>query len=181
MDFEKLLSNFQYAELRIEKSVESSVNIKDGEIKHSSGSSYGISVRVLENGSWGFASGNSEIDVLLDRAKRLAKLSTGEIKLTVPKAEKKQISVKHEFAEPEEKIKALLEGSKAMESVSSRMLGCTDLKSKVEFYNSAGAEITQEIGYTYLSCSSVAKENGIIQRGSEQELGQELVLMKLIQ
>ncbi|MBU0527068.1 TldD/PmbA family protein [Candidatus Micrarchaeota archaeon] len=169
MDFEKLLSNFHYAELRIEKSVESSVNIKDGEIKHSSGSSYGISVRVLENGSWGFASGNSGINVLLDRAKRLAKLSTGEIKLTVPKAEKKQISVKHEFAEPEEKIKALLEGSKAMEGVSSRMLGCTDLKSKVEFYNSAGAEITQELGYTYLSCSSVAKENGIIQRGSERD------------
>jgi len=168
-----MLSNFQYAELRIEKSVESSVNIKDGEIKHSSGSSYGISVRVLENGSWGFASGNTEIEILLDRAMRLAKLSSGEIRLSVPKPEKKQISVKHEFVDPEEKIKALLEGSKAMEKVSSRMLGCTDMTSKTEFYNSEGAEIIQETGYTYLSCSSVAKEDGVIQRGSERTWSRE--------
>ena len=80
MEYEKILSNCKYAELRIEKQKEALVKITNDEVRHSSGSSGGSCVRVLEGGAWGFASTNKPltkelVKEMLENAKRLAKLS----------------------------------------------------------------------------------------------------------
>jgi TldD protein len=170
MDYQRLLSRYTYAEVRIEKSFDSSISIKDEEVKHSSGNSEGISVRVLEKGSWGFASSsrNEDIEGLLKKAESLARLGKGSIGLDIPKAEKRGISKPVEASDTEEQVKFLLEASREMKAkrISSRNISCTDSRDRVEFHNSEGAEIIQETGFTYLSCSSIAREGDLIQRGA---------------
>ncbi len=173
MEYEKLLSRYQYAELRIQTSRESLVSLKDDEVRHSIGSKSGIGVRVLEEGSWGFASDSgaaADIGRLLERAQRLARLSKGKIKLSGPPSDKRQKAASIEPPDSEAQIKALLEGSAAMkaEGVKSRLLACTDSMERKEFYNSLGAVVVQETGYTYLSCSAIARSGDLIQRGSER-------------
>ena len=171
MEWERILSNYKYAELRLESAEESVVQIKDEEVRHSYGRSSGISVRVLEEGSWGFASGTgTEAEKLLERASRLARLARGKIAPKERGALKAGIDEKTVIAEPEEKIKALLEASKEMktEGISSRTISCTDVSLRKEFYSSVGSSIIQDTGYTYLSCSAVSRSGDNIQRGSER-------------
>ncbi len=170
MEYERLLSRYDYAELRLERCTESYIQVKDDEVKHSSGTSHGMSVRVMEDGSWGFASGTEDIEALLERARRLAGLAKGRIRLRLPRPEKKEIRERTDIVEADLQVKELLEGSKAMKEkgITSRILSCSDMCTVTEFYNSEGAGIIQEAGHTYLSCSSIARSDGIIQRGSER-------------
>jgi TldD protein len=173
MDYEKLLSACQYAELRMEKSREASISVRDGEVRNSSGYKSGMSVRVLQDGSWGFASdssGEADIRRMLEKALRLSRLSKGKAKLAEPESLKKEAVRKTEPVDGETKVKGLLEGSKAMEGerITSRTLSFSESSVRKEFYNSHGAEIIQETGYAYLSCSAVARSGDVIQRGSER-------------
>jgi len=172
MDYEALLSRFDYADIRVERLQQSSIKISDGEIKQSAGSIAGIGVRVLEGGSWGFASGDLSQDPagLLKRAERLAKLRAGKIKLSLPKATKKNINDRFDFADPETRLKALAESSKDMEGkrIASKTISCSDSRRITEFYSSHGSRIIQDGGYTYLLCSCVARTGDNIQRGTER-------------
>ncbi|MBU0532565.1 TldD/PmbA family protein [Candidatus Micrarchaeota archaeon] len=174
MEYERILSKYGYAELRIERSEESFVRIKDEEIKHLAGLSEGMSVRVLKNGSWGFASSNvvnrKKLEDLLKKAERLTELRKGSIELKLPKPEKKRIKEKTEAVDSEEKVKRLVNASKKMKekNIISRMVVCNDVVITKEFYSSLGADINQEIAYTYLSCLAIAKSAETIQRGSER-------------
>jgi len=171
MEIGRILSKFQYADARIERSIDSVIRITNDEVKESAGSTSGIGVRVLENGSWGFASSNSanaDVEALLKKAQRLAGLSKGKIKLALPKIEKKNKKDRVETVSSEEQVKTLIETAKAMEDrqVASRNLSCMDARVAKEFYNSEGSEITQETGYSYLSCSCIARDGMNIQRGA---------------
>jgi len=172
MEYERLLSRYGYAELRIERSSESFISIKDSEVRHSSGTVSGVSVRVLEGGSWGFAAGNhgEPIDDLLKRAARLAKLGKGKIALSLPEPVKKTIKDRLEPVDGSEQVKDLVEAAGAMraDKVTSRTIACTDSVVREEFHSSQGAEIIQESGYTYLSCSCIAKSGAVMQRGSDR-------------
>ncbi|MBD3210112.1 TldD/PmbA family protein [Candidatus Micrarchaeota archaeon] len=172
MEYEKILGKYDYAELRIESSKESCTRIKDGEVKNSTGNSYGMSVRVLSNGSWGFASSNNRADLekLLNKAERLSRLSGGTIKLRPPNPEKKRICKNVQIADSGEKVKRLADASKGMEagSITSRMLSCTDSVVTKEFCSSLGADILQEYAYAFLQCTAIARSGEIIERGSDR-------------
>ncbi|MBN1170128.1 TldD/PmbA family protein [Candidatus Micrarchaeota archaeon] len=163
------LSKYDYAEVRIEESSESITSIKNDEVSHSSGKTEGRCARVLENGSWGFASGTGDVNILLDRAQRLARLSKGKIRIEPP-GHRKEIVGRFEHGDSEGQIKALLEAAREMkgDAITSQIINYTEIALKTGFYNSHGARIIQESGYGYLSCSAIAKSNGIIQRGSER-------------
>lgn len=168
MEYERILSKYQYAELRIDNSANSVISMRDDELTHSVGTSYGVSARVFENGSWGFASGNNEpIEELLKMAQKLALLGKGRIKFDIPKQEKNTIEDKIKITDPEEQVSIILKSSKQMkaEKISSRNITCIDSTNKGEFYNSHGTEILQKTGYSYLSCTCIAKEGNNIQRG----------------
>ncbi len=164
------LEDYDYAEVRIEKSYESIVSIKNSEVNHTTGNNEGMAVRVLLDGSWGFASGTGPREELLKKAERLARLEKGKCRIEPPKPVKKEIVEKFIEADPEEQVRDLLAGSKLMDAkgITARIISCTDIITRSEFYNSQGAEIIQETGYAYLSCSSVSKSPMTIQRGSER-------------
>lgn len=168
MELWRILSRYEYADARIEKSSESLVRITDDEVRQTAGFSEGTGVRVLENGSWGFASGNEDIEKLLKKAQKLAVLGKGKIKLTIPKSGKKELKDKADIIPAEEQVKRLLEASKDMKGkqVASRSIICSDGVTTKKFCNSEGAEIIQQNSYTYLSCSCIARDGENIQRGS---------------
>jgi len=171
MEYAKLLSECEYADLRIGKWLGSTVKISDDEIKQSAGSIKGIGIRVFENGSWGFASGDADSDIkkLLEAAKKLAKMGSGKIRIKEPKPIKKRITDKVKTTDVEEQIGSLIEFSKKMkdEKVVSRQISCSDAVVTDEFYSSSGSEITQTIGFTYLSCTCIGK-GANLQRASER-------------
>ncbi len=173
MEYQRILSNFDYAELRLEKSSSSYFGIKDDEVKHSSGSVEGVSVRVLANGSWGFASatkGRKSVEDLLKEAIKLSNLGKGKISLAQMQAQRKDVRSAITPVDTDDQVKALLDASKGMKAdkVSSRILSCTDSVTRKEFYNSEGLEITQDTGYTYLSCSCVSRSGDVMQRGASR-------------
>jgi TldD protein len=172
VDYERLLSRYAYAELRIERSMESFVSIKDDEVKHTSGSVHGVSVRVLEEGSWGFAASSREarIEDLLEKARKMARLGKGKIAIDIPPAVKKEIKEKTDPVDDDQQVKSLAEAAREMKAqkVTSRTIACTDSVVREEFHNSHGTEIIQESGYTYLSCSCIARSGELMQRGSER-------------
>jgi TldD protein len=173
VDIAQLLSRYQYAELRRERGSGSTVGIKDGEVKVASGTAEGVSVRVLMAGSWGFASasaGRKSVEELLHEAEKLAMLGSGGIAVGEPETGKKEKTQKVEPAGAEEQVKALLEAADRMKggSVTSRVVSCTDVRTRREFFNSHGAEVVTETGYTYLSCSCIARSGDSIQRGSSR-------------
>jgi len=170
-EYEKLLSAYNYAELRIVSGSESYVNIKDDEVRHSAGSYYGASVRVLEAGSWGFASSSKEgIEALLTKARKLATLNSGKIELSLPPAERKHVMERIKPYDEETQVKDLAGLSKDMkaENVTSRIVSFMEGSAVKEFYSSHGSAITQETGYSFLSCSCIAREGNVIQRGSSR-------------
>ncbi|MFH1785008.1 MAG: TldD/PmbA family protein [Candidatus Micrarchaeota archaeon] len=171
--YDKILAKYQYAEVRIERNTDSVISIKDDEIKQSCGFSEGIGVRVLENGSWGFASSNrlKDIEKLLENAQKLARLKEGRIKLKNPPVENKTIKEKVGVIDGEQQVKLLLEASKFMNDdlVTSKTVYSTEYNTKKEFYNSQGSEIIQETGYNYSSCTAIAKKGTQIQRGAERD------------
>jgi len=156
----------------MERSSDSLITIKDEEVKRSSGFSHGVSVRVLENGSWGFASSSSgeSIDSLLAKAHRLARLGKGRIKPAVLPDAVKEVKGRAQQVDGETQVKMLLEASKGMRApnVTSRNARCSDSSARSEFYNSNGAEIIQESFFTYVSCGCIARSGSLIQRGADR-------------
>jgi TldD protein len=57
-----------------------------------------------------------------------------------------------------------MKGSK----ITSRNVSCSDAIIRKEFYNSRGSEIVQENAYTFLSCSCIAKDGPVMQKGSDR-------------
>ncbi|MDO8554932.1 MAG: TldD/PmbA family protein [Candidatus Micrarchaeota archaeon] len=171
--FQKLLSNYKYADLRIENERETNTKISDEEVKTYSGSSFGISVRVFANNSWGFASSNSssaDVASLLKHAESLAQLQKGNIKIQLQKPVK--ITVKTSYSETpyEIQVSQLNDAKKNMngKNITNKIASSSTRILKKEFFNSEGSEIFEEMSHTYISYVAVAKDGELIQRGHER-------------
>ncbi len=173
VSIEKLLSGYSYAEIRINRGINTNIKIADDEVKVSSGSYEGMSARVLENGSWGFASSNNMNDAgeLLKKARKIALLEKGRI--SINKMPGRSINIKNRMtvANPENEVSELMDAMKSIsgKNIIARLISCNDVVIKKRFINSEGTDITQDVPYTYLSCSAVAKANGVIQKGYETD------------
>ena len=173
MEFSSLLSQYPYADIRIHHGTDTSIKINNNEVTVVSGNFYGMSVRVLKNGSWGFASSNMTIspELLLEKANRLASLQDGSITLQETKQDKKTIENKIKFLSIEDKITSLFDAKKEMNGkyLIGTTISCSDTFVTKELYSSEGVELIQESSYTYLSCSGIAKSGELIQRGYETQ------------
>lgn len=170
--FESLFSLYQYADIRKYTGTDSAIKINNGEVTPSFGHFYGVSARVLVNGSWGFASSNDahcSIPKLLEQAARLAALEKGSIALDEKKVEKKEVITHFKETSLEDKIHLLLDAKKEItgKHVIGTSIGCTDTVVTKEFYSSEGSELTQKLNYTYISYSAIAKNAKTLQRGYE--------------
>ena len=170
---QRLLFNYGYADARIENQCETTTKISDEEVKTYSGSSFGISVRVLANNSWGFASSNSataDVSLLLKHAERLAMLQKGNISLNEQKMVKKSVKTNYVETPQELQISQLNDAKKNLDgnNITNKTVSSSDRVLKKEFYNSECSEIIQEINHTYISYAAIAKDGDLIQRGSER-------------
>ncbi len=172
MEYVRLLSKYDYADLRIESGNKTTITLKDEEIKLHSGNFFGMSVRILKDGAWGFASSNqhsTKVEELLRKAESLASLERSTSSVFEAPQVKKHIKTKQDSLAQEEKVASLIEAKKHMKenNIISTALSCSDSYVSSEFYNSEGSEIIQEYCYTYLSCLAVARDATTIQRGVE--------------
>ena len=172
MEFSRLLTKYDYADLRIERGNESNINLKDKEVKVYTGNFFGISVRVLKDGAWGFASSNSptaSAEELLKKAEVLSTVRKSTSSISEIKPYKKRTKDTYEITDAEAQATELLEAKKLMEGkdVISTILTCNDVRTVDEFYSSEGSEIIQDCSFTYLSCLAVARYGTVIQRAVE--------------
>lgn len=171
-EFSGMLSKYDYADLRIETGKESSINLKEKEVKAHTGNFFGVSVRVLQDGAWGFACSNnpdSDIAELLKKAVKLSSLQKSSSSISESKPTMKKIKDKYEVTDTETQTAELIEAKKLMEGdeIISTNLSCSDVQTTKEFYSSEGSEIIQDCSYTYLSCFAVARYESVIQRAVE--------------
>lgn len=171
------LQKYGYADARLEKRVSSTIRISDKEVDATSGSISGISVRVLKNKSWGFASSNSvsmeSFELLLKKAEKLAAVSSGKARLADAKIKDAKARAKSKDnigISMEEKIGMLKDAAKHIEGrrVKNRIVSISDEFSTTTFMNSDGITVEQDQSYTYLNCTAIAKKGSLIQRGAER-------------
>jgi TldD protein len=172
------LADYSYADVRIERGIKSSVRLSDSEVDAVSGNVFGISVRILKNGSWGVASSNREedahnLDSMLRTAERLASLSKGNKKMAGIKLRSAKVKAKSKDPaeiQMEEKVSMLKEAQKHMEGsrVKNKTLSLSDKLAETVFFNSEGIEILQEKCHVYVNCTAIAKSAELMQRGSER-------------
>jgi TldD protein len=171
VDIQRLLEKYPYAELRKESSTDSIIRISNDEIKVSAGRHFGICVRVLKNGSWGFAASNKESDIkdLLKKAEALALMKRGKIDIARSKGIKKTIKTKIKRISADQQVKELLEAKKNMigKNIISQKISSSDSVTRKEFYNSEGSEIIQDENHTYIGCVCAARDGERILRGIE--------------
>ena len=121
------LKGASYADIRITHQVQQNLTVKNGELAAvSDDASEGFGVRVIVDGAWGFAGSSrlerSEIDVVVDRAVRIAKASarvrSGRVDLGAPVTSRGRYTTPIErdpFSVPlGEKVRLLLRADAAM-------------------------------------------------------------------
>lgn len=157
-------SDYDYVEIRKEHIESVKVQIKE-EQSVVVGIDWGVSVRVLKNGAWGFASANGNnvnINELLKKAARLVNLGNGAVKIERQGAYNGKKIEKIEWLDIEEILerahcaKQNLKGEKVFSSA----VAFSAKKTKKNFYNSYGSEIEQETAHFYLGCTASTREGG---------------------
>lgn len=178
MGLQSILSKYPYADVRIEHGQELILKISDNETRTTAGEYAVTSARVLVNGSWGFASSNDpnvDTGMLVERAAALAKLEKAGVSVAKCKGVKARITAKHgknsAKNDNDEKIKQIADCAKEIsgEHITNKTIAYRDWFVEKEFYNSEGSEIIQQANKAYFSCTAIAKDGPLIQRGYETD------------
>ena len=177
----------QYAEIRAQTLYKTMLTLKEGRVEAAKqGIENGVALRVLVNGSWGFASVgslNSEpLTSAVSDACKMAKTASSRLKNPIKIADAKIVN-DHVEAKPkknpseilmEDKIKTALAINKATLSYDKRVKSCTidylDLTGSNIFVNSEGSRIEQDKLYVWSRITSSAQSQGIF-TFSREELG----------
>lgn len=171
-----------YADVRYTCDIEENILFKDGfSEKVTQITQEGVGVRVLHNGSWGFAATNivSEESIVntakkaIDVAKASSILATYKVKLAEQEpyiAQYKTIYEVDPFIVPLEQKLELLQkidqGLKIAKEVTTTDSNFNFFKQKKLFLSSDGSEIEQEILHSGFHISAIAKSNTDVQRRS---------------
>ncbi|MCP4646902.1 MAG: TldD/PmbA family protein [bacterium] len=176
MDSDSILSLLgkqkDFCEARVEKLEFSSVRFKDGEMQVNSGTENGANVRVFRNGCWGFASGKpDEIPKLIKKAKKLASVGKGRLKLTERgKSGKVKKWKLGKGIGVDELVRVSKELGKRMKGkrITNRSIGLFEQMDCGEYYNSNGESVSEGVLVMYGRFSAVGKKGSRIEEGSER-------------
>ena len=171
-----------YSDVRLVETKQERFIVRSGAVDTlSNDESLGIGVRVLVNGSWGFASTNilspTEVDRITDLAVQIAKASAqssnGPVSLGPPVTSKgvytTPIQIDPFTISLEDKLGLLLEADRQMDSVkgiSARTGNLIFIKEHKTFANSEGAHVEQTIYEAGGGLMATARGNGEVQRRS---------------
>ncbi|MBI4399912.1 TldD/PmbA family protein [Candidatus Micrarchaeota archaeon] len=165
-----------YIDVRLVNGDFTSILLKDSQKEVFSNRKFGLGVRILKDGSWGFASCNSEdkVQEAFDKASKLAGLNVGKIALRETKSIKTRVRTKYKVnprdVDINQKISDMVEteNSLKMEKVVNTTVSYSDSIYEKIFLNSEGSEITQEICAVFLSMSALVKEGSSIQSSRDR-------------
>jgi TldD protein len=165
-----------YLDARILEGKSELLGLENGKLSSSSISSpFAIGIRVLYNGSIGFASTNSPQKVsrtaeLAFKNARLMARKKGEVKVEIEGGERKKYKIKRKLdpleVDPEEKMRFLLEfdGLLKDRKVRSREIGLRSSRARFTFLDSQGGKIVGDEVSCSLRARIVVKEGKQIQQ-----------------
>ncbi len=168
----------QYAEIRAQTLNKTMITLKEGRVEAAKqGIENGAALRVLVNGSWGFASvgslNNEILTSAISDACKMAKTASQRLKNPLKIADA-QVVNDHVVAKPiknpsevlmEDKIKTALAINNAILGYDKRLKSCTidylDLNGSNFFANSNGSRIEQDKLYVWSRITSSAQSDGV--------------------
>lgn len=171
---EKTIPKVDYVDIRVGSGKNTSLIMKDGNIDEiNTGSILGASIRVLNNGAWGFSYTNdlSKLEEIAETSIKLSNSLKGDVQLAdadvVKDKVKTQVKIPVSDISIEEKKNVLKEASDAadLDKVNSITANYSDNEAKSLFFNSEGSEIEIENTRVILALNSVASNGEIIQMG----------------
>jgi len=177
----------EYAEVRAQRLSKTMLTVKEDRVEAAKqGIEDGVALRVLVNGTWGFASvGSLEREVLtsaVSDACRMAKAASSRLKTPIKLADAKtvedrvQVKSKKNPSEicMEDKIGTALAVNKAILGFDKRVKSCTldylDLTGTSYFVNSEGTRIEQDKLYVWSRVTASAVSKGVF-TFSREEIG----------
>lgn len=164
--------NATYADIRDEDSLYSSIKVLDGKVESSlAGSEAGIGIRLLIDGSWGFAYGTKEdykevFEMALNAQKTSRKLSKSKIELAKVKPVKDKVVIKQkknaQEVSFEEKMNLVLSIDKMLkdeeEKIKATEVRYIDWLRRQTIATSEGTLVYEERPYTFLYMLPTAKK-----------------------
>jgi TldD protein len=165
----------EYAEIRLVASTGTSISLSGEEVEtFSSGDTVGGSVRVLNNGAWGFISFNDMADI--ERHFRRGLFISSSVKAQDKTKIRRYGTVRRHFATRtvmdfsnvplEEKFSLINSYNRILKSspqIQTTRAAYRDVRSYYAYLNSEGSEITYDRAYCGISLSSIARDGSVIQ------------------
>ncbi|MFA5382391.1 MAG: TldD/PmbA family protein [Candidatus Micrarchaeia archaeon] len=165
-----------YWDARIENANLLSLSIENSDLNINKNYFEGIGIRILNNGSWGFASINqtdkTSFDIALKNALRLSKIKSGN-KIQIHAYKKQKYNEKRENNEVDldKWTKKLIKLEKEMKhkNIISTAFGLMNKNSFFTFINSEGSLIEKKEVFSYAGPKTIGKKGKIMQTWSDRE------------
>lgn len=173
----------EYAEIRLSMSAGTSISLAGNQVEtFSSGNTVGGSIRLLNNGAWGFISFNdlSQIESHLARGMAIS----SSLKIREKTKIRRSVAVRRHFSTPvkrdfvtvplEEKFELISAYNNILKSspkIQTTRAGYRDVSSYYAYLNSEGSEITYDRAYCGIQLSSIARDGSVIQPYGESVSG----------
>lgn len=177
-DFEKILSNIEskvdYADIRFVNGENTSIIMKDGKIQNiNTGFSTGLRIRILKNGSWGFAFTNdiNKLNQISENAIKLSNSLSGDVELSeveiVNDVIKSNAKIPLSSVSIDEKKELINDANSSanIKDVVSTNVSYMDSQSKHGLITSEGSSIITNSSRVILALNAVASSGEIIQFG----------------
>lgn len=163
-----------YVDIRVNESINTIMVMKDGKIQEiRSGSDFGGSVRVLKNGSWGFAYTTqlSKLDEKAESAFKLAKSLQSDVELSPVDISSDRVKSNAKLPpstvslDEKKEVMQEAESSANIDKIVSTTVNYVDGEGTTLYLNSEGSSLTIEESRVAMFLNAVAASEGVIQFG----------------
>lgn len=163
-----------YVDVRAGESITSSILMKDGKVQElKSGLDSGIRIRVLKNGSWGFAYTDNPLELkeMGENAVKMAESLKGDVRIGSYKPERARVKAKLKIApsdvsaEDKKTVVSEVNVAASVDGVVSTTVSYVDMESSTTFMSSEGALVEMAEAKVALFVNAVASDGVNIQFG----------------
>ena len=176
--FQKIIITMEnrvdYVDIRVNESNNNIIVMKDGKIQEiRSGSDFGGSIRVLKNGSWGFAYTTqiSKLNEMAESALKLAKSLNSDVDLSKADISRDNVKYKAKILpstvslDEKKEVMQDVEAAANIEKIVSTTVNYVDGEGTTLYLNSEGSSLSIEESRVAMFLNAVAASEGNIQFG----------------
>jgi TldD protein len=167
-------SKADYVDIRVNESSNNVIVMKDGKIQEiRSGNDFGGSIRVLKNGSWGFAYTTqiSKLPEMAESALKLAKSLKSDVELSKAEPSNDKVKFKAKLLpstislDEKKEVMKDAEAAANIEKIVSTTVNYVDGEGTTVYLNSEGSSLSIEESRVAMFLNAVASDEGNIQFG----------------